>query len=86
VLLVPKGKDIYWLTKWLTEQAAESALSKVGAVLIGGMLGPILAGFVASLQSSSHMRRLRRSCGEANILEGSVNGLPVIGVTSGFNV
>ncbi len=78
ILLVPQGKDGYWWRKFLTEQAAESALSKVGAVMIGGPLGAVLAGlatvFVPSEAALTFM--WHDSCVEG----------PVYGVTSGFNV
>jgi hypothetical protein len=82
VLLVPMGYDTYWLTKWLMNFSAESALSKVGAIMIGGTAGPIAAGVVTVLVPSETGVTIAwlTECSE-----GKVNNIPVDGITSGFN-
>jgi hypothetical protein len=77
VSLTPIGHDSYWLTKWLLQQGAESALSKAGAVLIGGTVGPLLAG-AATVFVPGETDRVLPWIGECS--EG-----PVMGATSGFN-
>jgi hypothetical protein len=78
VTLVPEGKDAYWLKKWLTDQAAESALTKIGAIMIGGIIGAAAAGVATVLVPTEAAETLmwETSCSEG----------PVYGVTSGFNV
>jgi hypothetical protein len=78
VLLVPRGKDTYWLSKWLTSQAAESALTKIGTIMIGGLLGAAAAGIATVLVPGETAETLMWK-------ENSNEG-PVYGVTSGFNV
>jgi hypothetical protein len=82
VILRPKGKDSYWLQKFLLDQAAESLLSKAGAILIGGIIAPILAGaatvFVPNETGATFI--WKTTCSEGG------KQTPVYGITSGFNV
>jgi hypothetical protein len=76
VILVPQGKDTTWLRRFLVDQAAESLLSKSGAILIGGTTASVTAGLATVFVPSDVATTLiwRSKCAE---------GL-VYGLTSGF--
>jgi hypothetical protein len=76
VLLVPNGKDSHSLLNWLIGQAAESALSKIGAVMLGGIQGAITAGLATVLVPSEIAKTV--------MWKNSSEEGPVYGVTSGF--
>jgi hypothetical protein len=82
VLLVPTGYDTYWLTKFLIDQGAESLLSKSAAILIGGIVAPILAGAATVLvpNETGETSIWKTECNEMGI-----KNIPIYGITSGFN-
>ena len=82
---MPAGHDSYWLRKFLIEQGTESLLSKAGAFFFTGLLGPALAG-VATIFVPGETDKVLAWQYVTN--DGNRGGaaVPVIGVSSGFNV
>jgi hypothetical protein len=76
VILTPPARDSTAIRKWLIGQAAESGLSKVGAFMFHGLVGPVLAGVATIFVPGDIAHEIPWG---ARCVEG-----PVYGVTVGF--
>jgi len=86
VSLMPVGHDSYWLRKFLIEQGTESLLSKAGAFFFTGLLGPVLAGVATIFVPGETDKVLTWQYVTNDGNGGGGPAVPVIGVSSGFNV
>ena len=86
VSLMPVGHDSYWLRKFLIEQGTESLLSKAGAFFFTGLLGPMLAGVATIFVPGEADKVLTWQSVTNDGNGGGGAAVPVIVVSSGFNV
>lgn len=76
VVLTPPARDSTAIRRWLIGQAAESGLSKVGAFMFPGLIGPVTAGVATIFVPGdiAHEIPWAARCSEG----------PVYGITVGF--